>query len=89
MSYMKVRWVEINKKETIMPVTMFSVESSTLISIGYSEENQELHILFVGNHPYVYKDFPSDLWQQFRKAESVGRFFAQFVKKKYTGVRQS
>ena len=54
MSYMKVRWVEINKKETIMPVTMFSVESSTIISIGYSEENQELHILFVGNHPYVY-----------------------------------
>ena len=89
MSYMKVRWVEINKKETIMPVTMFAVQSSTILSIGYSEAEQELHILFVGNHLYTYKDFPPDLWEEFREAESVGRFFAQFIKKKYTGVRQS
>ena len=89
MSYMKVRWVVINKLETIMPVTMFSVESSTIISIGYSEEKKELHIIFNGSHEYVYRDVPADLWQQFREAESVGRFFAQNIKKKFTGVRQS
>ena len=72
-----------------MPVTMFSVKSSTILSIGYDSDAYELHILFVGNHEYVYRDFPSDLWQQFREAESVGRFFAQNIKKKFTGVRQS
>ena len=68
---------------------MFSVSSSTILSIGYSEAEQELHILFVGNHEYVYRDVPPNLWEEFRKAESIGRFFAQFIKKKYTGVRQS
>ena len=76
-------------KETTMPVTMFSVKSSTILSIGYDSDAYELHILFVGNHEYVYRDFPSDLWQQFREAESVGRFFAQKIKKQFHGQRQS
>ena len=71
-----------------MPVTMFAVQSSTILSIGYDSDTQELHIIFNGSHEYVYRDVPPDLWNEFRQAESVGRFFAQFIKKKFTGVRQ-
>jgi hypothetical protein len=69
--------------------TMFAVQSSTITAIGYSAKKSELHIIFVGNHEYVYRDFPADLWEQFRKAESVGRFFAQSIKKKFHGEKLS
>ena len=83
-------WTPLPVEEKFMPeVTMFAVESSTILSIGYSKEKQELHIIFNGNHEYVYRDVPADLWEEFRKAESIGRFFAQNIKKKFTGVRQS
>lgn len=72
-----------------MPVTMFSVESSTILSIGYSETEQELHILFVGSHEYVYRDVPPDLWTQFREASSIGKFFASRVKKSFSSERLS
>ena len=67
---------------------MFAVQSSTILSIGYDEEAKELHILFVGGHEYVYRDFPADLWNQFRVADSVGRFFAQHIKKQFRGEKQ-
>ena len=75
-------------------VTMFSVQSSTILSIGYSEEKQELHIIFNGNHEYVYRGkdeqgFPADLWEKFKDAKSVGTFFAQHIKKQYHGEKLS
>lgn len=70
-------------------VTMFAVESSTITAIGYSEEKQELRIIFTGNHEYVYRNFPADLWNQFRMAPSVGKFFSQNIKKQgFRGEKQ-
>ena len=82
-------WTPLPVEKKPMPqVTMFAVQSSTILGIGYDSDAQELHIIFVGNHEYVYRDVPPDLWQQFRGAESVGRFFAQHIKKQYRGERQ-
>ena len=71
-----------------MPVTMFAVQSSTILAIGYDAEKSELHLIFNGGHEYVYRDFPADLWTQFREAPSVGKFFSQHVKKQFHGERQ-
>ena len=68
---------------------MFSVQSSTILSIGYDAEAQELHVIFVGNHEYVYRDFPSDLWKDFLYAPSIGKFFASRVKKSFPSERLS
>ena len=77
-------------KETAMPqpITMFAVQSSTILSIGYDAEAQELHVVFTGGHEYVYPGFPSDLWKQFREAPSIGKFFASRIKKAYHGEKQ-
>ena len=68
---------------------MFAVQSSTILSIGYDSDAQELHIIFVGNHEYVYRDFPSDLWKDFLYAPSIGKFFASRVKKSFPSERLS
>ena len=68
-------------------ITMFAIISSTISAIGYDPDAQELHIIFNGNHEYVYRDVPADLWDQFRAAESVGRFFHQNIKPVYVGKK--
>ena len=75
-------------KETTMPVTMFSVQSSTILSIGYDAENKALHILFNGGHEYLYRDVPASLWDEFREAPSAGKFFAAHIKRQYHGEKQ-
>ena len=73
---------------------MFAVNSSTILSIGYDSEAKALHIIFNGNHEYVYRGkdeqgFPTDLWEKFKDAKSVGTFFAQHIKKQYHGEKLS
>ena len=63
-----------------MPVTMFAVQSSSILSIGYDEEAQGLHIMFNGGHEYVYRDVPAELWEQFREANSIGKFFSREIR---------
>lgn len=68
------------------------VVSSTIKSIGYEQETENikshLTIIFNSGARYTYAGVPLDLWNRFREAESVGRFFAQEIKPAFRGVKE-
>lgn len=72
--------------------TMFAVVSSTIQAIGYQEETEnrkpQLTIIFNNGAQYIYEGVPKELWDEFREAESVGRFFIQRIKPYFKGVKQ-
>ena len=68
------------------------VVSSTIKSIGYQEETEhiksQLIVIFTSGTRYVYAGVPRELWERFKDAESVGRFFAREIKPAFPGVKQ-
>lgn len=69
-----------------------SVVSSTIKSIGYDEESEHaksrLTVIFTSGARYIYADVPLELWERFKEAESVGRFFAREIKPVFPGKRE-
>lgn len=68
---------------------MIPVASSTIIRIEYDEETERLTVVFNSGARYTYEGVPHELWERFRDAESVGRFFIQEIKNTFRGVKQN
>lgn len=68
------------------------VVSSTIRSIMYQEATEnirsQLTVIFTSGARYVYTGVPRELWERFKEAESVGRFFAREIKPVFPGVKQ-
>lgn len=71
---------------------MIPIVSSTIKAIGYREETEsiksQLTVIFAGGARYTYAGVSRDLWDRFKDAESVGRFFAREIKPAFRGVKQ-
>lgn len=63
-----------------MNVDMIKVESSNIIAIGWAEDT--LYVQYKGGL-YMYEKVPENIWEQFKAAESKGRFMNTFVKGQY------
>jgi len=50
------------------------VKSSNIDSIGYNPEEEQLFIKFKDGSLYVYKNVSEEVWKNFQKAESKGKF---------------
>ncbi len=59
------------------------VESSSLVSIGFVREARILEIEFRSGAIYQYLGVPQSVFEQLKKAESKGRYFAQSIRGKY------
>jgi len=57
-----------------------SVESSNIEKIGYDEQKNQLHIIFLRKTHYVYFDVPNNTWEEFQVSESKGKYFATMIK---------
>jgi hypothetical protein len=66
---------------------LIPVSSSLIAAIGYSHGREELTIQFKKGDTYVYSGVPRDVYEDLLGAESVGKFFLQVVKRKYTGIK--
>ena len=58
-------------------------DSSCFSKIGYSEAHETLVLVFRGGGTYLYTGVPVSVWQSFRGAESLGRFFNTKIKGNY------
>jgi len=56
------------------------VESSTIASVGYDEEQQILEIVFRGGRVYHYLEVPPERVLSLLRAESKGRFLNREIK---------
>lgn len=64
-------------------MTHIPFESSLLASAAYDPATQTCEVLFAKGGRYQYRDFPAEKWEQFRSAESQGKFFLAEVKGKH------
>lgn len=79
-------------EETNRDVTFTDVESSNVHSIGYNADTSELHVRFKGKGDpthYVYANVSSEIHEALLRADSVGKYFAAFVKNQYKSRKVS
>ena len=59
--------------------------SSNISKIAYTEETQSLDVTFTGSgRSYTYFCYPPDDWEKFKTSPSKGKFFATFIKNKFS-----
>ena len=66
-----------------MVIERTPVESSSLVSIGFARKAQILEIEFRSGAIYRYLGVPPAVFEELKKAESKGRYFAQAIRGKY------
>lgn len=68
-------------------IYMESVDSSALSEVGYDYSHEMLAIRFRENneHIYVYYDVPSEVYEDFISAYSLGRYYNSYIKGQYSG----
>jgi len=59
------------------------LESSVLQSASYDVTINLLTVTFKSGRSYDFFDVPPSIWEEFKKAESKGRFFTQNIKGKF------
>lgn len=74
---------------------MIPVESSNIVAIGWKFDELEdgvsygrLTIQFKGGSTYDYERYPENDWDEFREAESAGRFFHSRIRGQYEGQKR-
>lgn len=67
-----------------------SPESSTIVSAHYDGQTMIVYFQRAANRDhqrYDYTNFPSELWERFKQAESKGAFFSAHIRPFYAGRR--
>lgn len=62
-------------------MNLIEVNSSNISKVGY--ENNSLIVEYKSGALYKYKDFPKNLYENFLKAESKGKYMNSEVKGKF------
>ncbi len=62
---------------------MVNVDSSNIEAIGFDEDSCTLQVEFVGGALYQYFDVPEHVFENFKSADSAGRFLSQNIKGSY------
>ena len=59
------------------------VVSTAVVSIGYRPEDETLEVEFAGGGVYDYLKVPKNVYQEFFKSPSKGRFFSERIREQY------
>jgi hypothetical protein len=57
--------------------------SSVISRIAYDDEARALSIWFRDTGRYIYSDVPNAIYEGLKKAPSAGRYFNQFIKRRF------
>jgi hypothetical protein len=69
--------------------TLEDLESSTIREMTYDPEFYILLIQFRSGEIYRYNLVPKSVWEGFKKTNSYGQFFSQYIKNNYPFVKLS
>jgi len=61
----------------------YKVESSLIEAIGYDPEYGDLYIKFHSGTTYMYENVETEVFEDFKKAESKGKYFQANIKDEY------
>lgn len=71
-----------------MPIEMKDVVSSSLQALGYDAATKTLAVRFPGGRTYHYEGVDESTYASMCCAESLGKYFAQNIRHRFTGVLQ-
>ena len=57
-----------------------NVDSSALLWIGWDEQTNHLYVTFHDGSTWRYSGIDAEEWHDFNKAESLGSYFARYIK---------
>lgn len=60
--------------------------SSSIKCVVYQKLTKELFIEFLSKRRYRYSDVPLQLVEDFMRSQSAGRFFAQFIRDRFSSL---
>jgi len=63
------------------------VQSSNVAAVGYDESKRLLEVEFTSGSVYQYEGVPPEEHRGLVEAESVGKYFAAVIRKRYQGQR--
>ena len=63
------------------------VESSNISAIAFDDESQRICVRFKDDAVWAYDDCPKELFERFRLAPSVGKFFHANIKNSHASER--
>ena len=63
------------------------VQSGAVASVGYDPATETLEVCFPSGAVWQYFDFPPEKYAEFMAADSLGRWFAMFVRANYKSQR--
>jgi hypothetical protein len=69
--------------------TLEDLPSSTIHEMTYDPEFYILLIQFQSGEIYQYNLVPKSVWESFKKTDSYGQFFNQYIKDRYPFVKLS
>ena len=67
-----------------MKIKRDPVSSTSLKSVGYDEDTEELEIEFNDGRLYQYFSVPSNEYENFMNASSLGRYFVKNIRNNYS-----
>lgn len=70
-------------KKNELKIKRSPVNSSNIVSVGYDEKSKTLDVEFYSGTMYRYTDVPPIIHERMVSTDSVGSFFARFVKKAF------
>lgn len=62
---------------------MIPVRSSAIAAVGYDPGTRTLRVQFHKSGMYTYHGVPQQVYDNFIRASSVGRYYDQFIKGRY------
>lgn len=63
------------------------VDSSVVLSIGYDDQRHILKVRFRNGRTYYYLSVPRNVYRQFIRAASAGKYLNEVIKPNYRAVR--
>lgn len=65
------------------------VSSSNIVSVGYDDDTSTLEVEFKSGSVYQLKKVPYDIYSDFLKSPSLGRFFNSRIRPKFQSEKVS
>lgn len=75
------------KTATIKPLNFFPVSSSQIKGYHYDKKKSELFLKFRNQDIWKYSNVESDEFNEFIRAESLGRYFHQNIRDKKPSIK--
>ena len=69
-------------------IKMIPVQSSNVKSVGYDEDNGNVHIEFASGERYAYMGVPKKVYEDLLIAKSIGAYINRHLKKSYEAIPQ-